>query len=74
MPTKFSKSFKEVKKGEQPKMVHDYIKNKTTEFLFEYINDSNSKPKVRRKCINEIQRRGIKIVWSRTPTSLDIVQ
>lgn len=72
MPTKFSKSFKEVKKGEQPKMVHDYIKSKTTEFLFEYINSSNSKPKVRRKCINEIQRRGVKIAWSRTPTTLDI--
>ena len=53
MPVKFSKSFIEIKKGEKPKMVHDYIKGKTSEFLFEYINNSSSKPKVRRKCINE---------------------
>jgi len=72
MPVKFSKSFIEIKKGEKPKMVHDYIKGKTSEFLFEYINNSSSKPKVRRKCINEIQRRGIKISWSKAPTGLDI--
>lgn len=72
MPIKFSKSFKEIKKGEKPRMVHDYIKNKTTDFLFEYINDSNAKPKVRRKCINEIERRGIKINWVKKSKALEL--
>jgi hypothetical protein len=33
--------------------------------LFDYINSTgnNIKPKVRQKCINELQRRGIKIEW-----------
>lgn len=72
MPTKFSKSFKEIKKGEQPRMVHDYIKIKTTEFLFDYINSSNPKPKVRRKCICELQRRGVRLTWTKKSSELDL--
>jgi hypothetical protein len=31
--------------------------------LFEYINKYNAKPKIRQKCLNELVRRGIEIVW-----------
>lgn len=62
MPIKFSPSFKEFKKGSTPTIKHDYIKNKTQEELFDYINSSNGKPKVKQKCRNELVRRGVKIV------------
>lgn len=46
-------------------MEHFYMHTMKKEELFEYINSkgTNIKPKVRQKCINELQRRGIKIEW-----------
>tara|TARA_B100001057_G_C22820772_1_gene939299 strand:- start:1790 stop:2035 length:246 start_codon:yes stop_codon:yes gene_type:complete len=67
MPVKFSPSTKKYIKGSRTKWSweHDYIKAKSTEFLFEYINkeEGQYKPKTRTKCIKELQRRGIKLVW-----------
>ena len=40
---------------------HHYMKCQSKEFLFETINSSRTKPKLRIKCINELVRRGIKI-------------
>ena len=43
-------------------VVHDYIKNKSKEELFDYINSDSGKPKVKQKCRNELNRRGIQII------------
>ena len=43
-----------------------YIKQLSKTALFEMINDDRTKPKVRQKCVNELQRRGVKIVWNTT--------
>ena len=39
-----------------------YQKQQSQKELFDYINGSNSKPKIAQKCRNELVRRGIKIV------------
>jgi len=44
-------------------MEHFYLHTMKKEELFEAINSNRTKPKVRVKCINELQRRGIKIEW-----------
>lgn len=63
MPVKFAKSFKQFnKESKRTTMVHDYIKNKSQDELFEYINSDNGKPKIKQKCRNELSRRGIRIV------------
>jgi len=64
MPVKFGPSSKKFVKGKKNNFDydHEYIKIKTDEFLFEYINNYTSKPKVRRKCIVELQRRGHRLV------------
>ena len=63
MPVKFSKSFKQYDKvTKTSSMKHDYIKNKSQEDLFEYINSDNGKPKIKQKCRNELNRRGVRIV------------
>ena len=41
---------------------HYYIKTISQEGLFEELNKSNTKPKVKQKIRNELTRRGIKIV------------
>lgn len=63
MPTKFSQSIKKFVKGKRNNFEfdHDYIKQKTTEELINYINEG-SKPKVKRKCRIELDRRGIQLV------------
>jgi len=63
MPVKFQKSAKTVKRG--PKIVtveHHYIKNQSKEDLIKYINEGQ-KPKIKQKCRNELDRRGIKLEW-----------
>ena len=40
-----------------------YMRNTSKEELFEYINSSNGKPKVKQKCLNELQKRGVQVVW-----------
>jgi len=63
MPTKFSPSTRKFLKGKGKTFEydHDYIKQKTTEELINYINEG-SKPKVKRKCRIELDRRGIQLV------------
>jgi len=64
MPIKFKPSAKEVnRQTKQVNMVHYYIKSMSKQSLFEYVNDNRAIPKRRVKCINELQRRGIEIVW-----------
>lgn len=57
---------KKFEKGSRTKWhwEHDYIKAKSKEFLFEYINKEGAKPKTRIKCIKELERRGIDINWA----------
>jgi len=35
--------------------------------LFEAVNEGKVKPKVRRKCIIELERRGVRINWVKVP-------
>lgn len=42
---------------------HTYARNQSKEALFEMLNNSNTKPKVKQKIRNELVRRGVKIVW-----------
>ncbi len=69
MPVKFSQSSKKFEKGSRTNYTweHDYIKHKTKEQLIEYIN-TGSKPKLKRKCRIELDRRGVKLVW-KTPVA-----
>ena len=62
MPTKFKPSHKSFVKGQGTKIEHYYIKNTSKEELIEYVNNGQ-KPKVKQKCRNELDRRGIKLVW-----------
>tara|TARA_B100001063_G_scaffold7201_1_gene5475 strand:+ start:15935 stop:16162 length:228 start_codon:yes stop_codon:yes gene_type:complete len=43
---------------------HFYMKTMPKQELFDYINNDNSKPKIKQKCKNELIRRGIKIVYA----------
>ena len=67
MPVKFKPSQKTFVKGRGLKIEHFYIKNTPKQELIDYIN-KGQKPKVKQKCLNELTRRGIKIVWA-TPES-----
>ena len=67
MPMKFKKSHREYKRGipaAKQKMKHYFMHNTPKQELFDYINSSNAKPKVVQKCMNELTRRGIKVVWN----------
>ena len=71
MPVKFSPSTRKFIKGKGAtfEFEHDYIKNKSKEDLIKYLNEG-SKPKVKRKCRIELDRRGIKLVWVKKDLSL----
>ena len=62
MPTKFKPSQTTFVKGKGKVTQHNFIKQQSQKELFDYINGSNSKPKIKQKCRNELIRRGIKIV------------
>ena len=65
MPIKFKPSEKRVDRNtKKVTIIHNYIKQMSKDSLFEYINSSNPNRKRRAKCINELQRRGIKLVWN----------
>ncbi len=67
MPAKFKKSHKEYKRGvpaAKQQMKHYYLKSTPKQELFDYINSSNAKPKIRQKCLNELTRRGVNVVWN----------
>tara|TARA_R100001460_G_scaffold70788_2_gene111485 strand:+ start:536 stop:811 length:276 start_codon:yes stop_codon:yes gene_type:complete len=66
MPAKFKPSEKIYKRGVPARNLptrHYYLKNTPKEELFAEINKHNVKPKQRQKCLNELTRRGIKVVW-----------
>ena len=73
MPIKFKPSQKKYVKGGNPSTAtveHFYIKNTPKEELLKYINEGQ-KGKIKLKCRNELDRRGIKLVWKTVgPTSL----
>ena len=66
MPTKFKPSEKVYKRGVKASTLKDkhfYIKNVAKEELFKVINESRTKPKQRQKCLNELARRKVEVVW-----------
>ncbi len=66
MPTKFKPDSFEyigVRGSRKQVLKKSYIKNTSKKELIDYINDSNGKPKIKTKCINELTRRGVKLVW-----------
>jgi len=67
MPVKFKPSQKTFVKGRGTKVEHFYIKSTPKQELIDYIN-KGQKPKIKQKCLNELTRRGIKIIWA-TPES-----
>ena len=79
MPAKFkpservyAKNARGVRMSTQPRskqFKHYYLKNTPKEELFEAINSSRTKPKHRQKFVNELVRRGVKIVWRKPDAS-----
>ena len=71
MPTKFkSDSFTYEGRGASRKQtrIKNYIKGVPKEELFDMLNNSSAKPKVKQKCKNELIRRGIKLQYISTET------
>jgi hypothetical protein len=66
MPIKFKPSQTTFVKGKGRVTNNYYIKNTPKEELIDYIN-KGQKPKIKQKCLNELTRRGINIVW-KTPS------
>jgi hypothetical protein len=66
MPVKFKPSQTTFVKGKGKVTNHYFIKNTPKEELIDYIN-KGQKPKIKQKCLNELTRRGINIVW-KTPS------
>ena len=46
------------------KWKHYYLKQTPKAELFETVNSPRTKPKQRQKCLNELVRRGVQIVWT----------
>jgi hypothetical protein len=66
MPTKFKPSEKVYKRGVKASKLKDkhfYIKDIAKEELFKVINEDRTKPKQRQKCLNELARRKVEVVW-----------
>lgn len=66
MPVKFKPSQTTLVKGKGRVTQNFFIKNISKEELIDYIN-KGQKPKIKQKCMNELTRRGIKLVW-KTPS------
>ena len=65
MPVKFGFSQVVIDRETKKKSVkHEYMKQKTTQELIDYINEGR-KPKLKRKCRVELDRRGVKLVWKK---------
>ena len=65
MPTKFKPSQSVLQRGTKiVTTTHYYIKNISKEELFEEINKDNQNKKRRSKAIKELERRGVKLVWT----------
>lgn len=65
MPVKFKPSQTTLVKGKGRVTQNFFIKNISKEELIDYIN-KGQKPKIKQKCMNELTRRGIEIVWKTT--------
>jgi hypothetical protein len=72
MPTKFKPSQSTLQRGTKTVVTtHYYIKNISKEELLEEINKDNPNKKRRAKAIRELDRRGVKIVWTtKEPNSI----
>ena len=74
MPAKFkpservyAKSARGVRMNTQnpvKKWKHYYLHQTPKTELFEAVNSPRTKPKQRQKCLNELVRRGVQIVWT----------
>ena len=65
MPTKFKPSQSTLQRGTKiVTTTHYYIKNISKEELLEEINKDNPNKKRRAKAIKELDRRGVKLVWT----------
>lgn len=65
MPTKFKPSQSTLQRGTKTVVTtHYYIKNISKEELLEEINKDNPNKKRRAKAIKELERRGVKLVWT----------
>ena len=65
MPTKFKPSQSTLQRGTKiVTTTHYYIKNISKEELLEEINKDNPNKKRRAKAIKELERRGVKLVWT----------
>jgi hypothetical protein len=62
MPVKFKPSQTTLVKGQGKVTQNFYIKNTPKQELIDYLN-KGQKPKIKQKCLNELTRRGIEIVW-----------
>ena len=77
MPPKFKPSHKAWIKGKDGRpskrsyIQHYYVSGVSTEELIKAINEG--KPKHKNKFINELTRRGVKLVW-KTPTEITTEQ
>jgi hypothetical protein len=76
MPTKFKPSQSTLQRGTKTVVTtHYYIKNISKEELLEEINKDNPNKKRRAKAIRELDRRGVKIVWTtKEPNSIKVWQ
>jgi len=73
MPAKFKESERVFPRGARgqkmntsspvKKWTHFYLKNTTVPTLLTSINGNYTKPKQKQKCLNELARRKIEIVW-----------
>lgn len=65
MPIKFKPSQSTLQRGTKTVVTtHYYIKNISKEELLEEINKDNPNKKRRAKAIKELDRRGVKLVWT----------
>lgn len=66
MPAKFKASARKYIRGVPASKLpyeHFYLHTMKKEELFEAINNTRTKPKVRQKCLNELARRKVQVVW-----------
>ena len=66
MPTKFKPSQTVIVRGTSKKVTTNYyIKGISKDELFKEINADNPNKKRRAKAIRELERRGVKLVWTK---------
>jgi hypothetical protein len=64
MPAKFKPTEKTLdRRTKQYTTTHFYLKQTPVEELLKAVNGEYTKPKQKQKCLNEITRRGLKVVW-----------